>query len=90
MCAITPTGELDRPLLRDDEFDQIELVEERATVALGDDSGLVEEHGVELAYAHSNFAGSMAASAGLPHQIDHRLAQSSGSEAATPDSSPIA
>lgn len=70
--VITAGGELDRTLLRDDELDQIELVEERARLVSGDEFfDLVEAHRIALAYAHDpNFAVSMSGVRGLPHQIE--------------------
>lgn len=70
--VITPQGDLDRTLLRDDELDQIELVEERAELVPGEDFfDFVEARRIELAYAHDpNFAVSMSGVRGLPHQIE--------------------
>src|SRR5262249_32818368 len=65
--VVTPQGDLDRTLLRDDELDQIEVVEERAALVPGDDFfDFVEAHRIELAYAHDpNFAVSMSGVRGL-------------------------
>lgn len=70
--VVTPQGDLDRTLLRDDELDQIELVEEQVELVDGDDFfDFVEAHRIELAYAHDpNFAVSMSGVRGLPHQIE--------------------
>ncbi|HET7590170.1 MAG TPA: helicase-related protein [Solirubrobacterales bacterium] len=70
--VVTPQGDLDRTLLRDDELDQIEVVEERVELVDGDDFfDFVEAHRIELAYAHDpNFAVSMSGVRGLPHQIE--------------------
>jgi SNF2 family DNA or RNA helicase len=70
--VVTAQGDLDRTLLRNDELDQIEIVEERAELVDGDDFfDFVEAHRIELAYAHDpNFAVSMSGVRGLPHQIE--------------------
>ncbi|GIK77426.1 MAG: helicase [Actinomycetes bacterium] len=70
--VITPQGDLDRTLLRDDELDQIEIVDEHAELVPADDFfDFVEAHRIALAYAHDpNFAVSMSGVRGLPHQIE--------------------